>query len=54
MKYLYSVPVEKNSNATYSQLNSIIQTILSAAQKNQNVNNAINAGKTKFDAAWKQ
>ena len=54
MKYLYSVPVEKNSNATYSQLNSIMQTILSAAQKNQNVNNAINAGKTKFDAAWKQ
>ena len=54
MKYLYSVPVEKNSNATYSQLNSIIQTILSAAQKKQNVNNAINAGKTKFDAAWKQ
>ena len=54
MKYLYSVPVEKNSNATYSQLNCIMQTILSAAQKNQNVNNAINAGKTKFDAAWKQ
>lgn len=54
MKYLYSVPVEKNSNATYSQLNSIMQTILSVAQKNQNVNNAINAGKTKFDAAWKQ
>ncbi|MCD5580038.1 ABC transporter substrate-binding protein, partial [Lactobacillus delbrueckii subsp. lactis] len=48
------VPVEKNSNAAYDQLNSIMQTILSAAQKHQNVNNAINEGKQKFDAAWKQ
>lgn len=54
MKHLYSVPVEKNSNAAYAQLNSIMQTILSAAQKHQNVNNAINEGKQKFDAAWKQ
>lgn len=54
MKNLYSVPVEKNSNAAYSQLNSIMQTILSDAQKGQNVNNAINSGKAKFDAAWKQ
>ena len=54
MKYLYSLPVEKNSNAAYSQLNSIMQTILSDAQKGQNVNNAINTGKSKFDAAWKQ
>lgn len=54
MKHLYSVPVEKNSNAAYGQLNSIMQTILSAAQKHQNVNNAINEGKQKFDAAWKQ
>lgn len=54
MKHLYSVPVEKNSNAAYDQLNSIMQTILSAAQKHQNVNNAINEGKQKFDAAWKQ
>ncbi|MCD5580002.1 ABC transporter substrate-binding protein, partial [Lactobacillus delbrueckii subsp. lactis] len=48
MKHLYSVPVEKNSNAAYDQLNSIMQTILSAAQKHQNVNNAINEGKQKF------
>lgn len=54
MKNLYSVPVEKDSNAAYGQLNSIMQTILSAAQKKQNVNNAINNGKSKFDAAWKQ
>lgn len=54
MKHLYSVPVEKNSDAAYAQLDSIMQTILSAAQKHQNVNNAINEGKQKFDAAWKQ
>ena len=54
MKNLYSVPVEKNSNAAYGELNTIIQNILSAAQKHQDVNNAINAGKSKFDAAWKQ
>ncbi|RVU70471.1 MULTISPECIES: extracellular solute-binding protein [Lactobacillus] len=54
MRNLYSVPVEKNSNAAYSQLNSIMQNILSAAQKGQNVNSAITNGKAKFDAAWKQ
>ena len=54
MKHLYSVPVSKNSNAAYQQLNSIMQNILSAAQKGQNVNSQINAGKQKFDAAWKQ
>lgn len=54
MQHLYSVPVEKNSNAAYTQLNSIMQNILSAAEKGQNVNNAINSGKSKFDAAWKQ
>lgn len=54
MKNLYSVPVAKNSNAAYTQLNSIMQTILSAAQKKQNVNNAINTGKSKFDSAWNQ
>lgn len=51
---LYSVPVIKNSSATYSQLTPIMQTILSAAQKNRNVDKAIDIGKTKFDAAWKQ
>lgn len=54
MKNLYSVPVSKNSNAAFQQLNSIMQNILSAAQKGQNVNSQINAGKQKFDAAWKQ
>ncbi|MCX8736575.1 extracellular solute-binding protein [Lactobacillus sp. B4026] len=51
---LYSVPVIKDSSATFSQLTPIMQSILSAAQKNRNVNKAINTGKTKFDAAWKQ
>ncbi|MGQ5708635.1 extracellular solute-binding protein [Lactobacillus sp. PSON] len=54
MKHLYSIPVEKNSNAAYSQLDSILQNIFSAAQKGQNINNAINTGKSKFEAAWKQ
>ncbi|RVU73356.1 extracellular solute-binding protein [Lactobacillus xujianguonis] len=54
MEHLYSVPVAKNSNSTFSQLGSIMQTILSAAQKGQNINTAINNGKAKFDAAWKQ
>lgn len=51
---LYSVPVIKDSSATFSQLTPIMQSILSAAQKDRNVNKAINTGKTKFDAAWKQ
>lgn len=51
---LYSVPVIKNSNAVFSQLNPIMQSILSAAQKDRNVNSAIKTGKTKFNAAWKQ
>lgn len=51
---LYSVPVIKDSNATFVQLKPIMQSILSAAQRNRNVNKAINTGKVKFDAAWKQ
>ncbi len=51
---LYSVPVIKNSNAVFSELKPIMQSILSAAQKDRNVNSAIKTGKTKFDAAWKQ
>lgn len=54
MKNLYSVPVAKNSNAAYNQLNSILQNIFAAAQKGQNTNIQINTGKQKFDAAWKQ
>ncbi len=54
MKNLYSVPVAKNSNASYNQLNSILQNIFAAAQKGQNTNSQINTGKQKFDAAWKQ
>lgn len=54
MKHLYSVPAEKNSNAAYGQLDSILQNVFSAAQKGQNTNSQINAGKSKFDAAWKQ
>lgn len=51
---VYSVPAEKNSNAAYNALNPIMQNILIAAQKHQNVNAQINQGKQKFDAAWKQ
>ncbi|WP_297952721.1 extracellular solute-binding protein [uncultured Lactobacillus sp.] len=54
MKYLYSVPVAKNSNAAFQQLNTIQQNIYAAAQKGQNINSQIEAGKQKFDAAWKQ
>lgn len=54
MKHLYSVPVSKNSNAAFQQLNSILQNIFAAAQKGQNTNSQIDAGKQKFDAAWKQ
>lgn len=54
MKNFYSVPVAKNSNAAYNQLNSILQNIFAAAQKGQNTNIQINTGKQKFDAAWKQ
>lgn len=54
MKHLYSVPVAKNSNAAYQQLDSIQQNIYAAAEKGQNINSQIEAGKQKFDAAWKQ
>lgn len=54
MKNLYSVPVDKNSDSAYNQLNSILQNVLISAQKKQNVNSQIQAGKTKFDSAWKQ
>ncbi|BDR60002.1 extracellular solute-binding protein [Lactobacillus xylocopicola] len=54
MENLYSIPVIKDSGAAYGQLNPIMQTIMSAAQKHQDVNGAINTGKNKFDAAWKQ
>ena len=51
---LYSVPVIKDSSATFSQLTPIMQSILSAAQKNRNVEKAITTGKNKFNAAWQQ
>lgn len=54
MKNLYSVPVVKDAGAAYGQLNPIMQNILAAAQKKQDVDNTINSGKAKFAAAWKQ
>lgn len=54
MKHLYSVPVVKNSNAAYTQLNPIMQSIFAKAKKGQNWNSAIDAGKTKFQSAWNQ
>ncbi len=52
-KHLYSVPVTKDSNAAYGQLNTIMQTIFAQAQKG-NWDSAITAGKAKFDSSWKQ
>ncbi|MGO2722566.1 MAG: extracellular solute-binding protein [Lactobacillus sp.] len=54
MTNLYSLPVTKNSNAVYGQLNVFLQNIFTAAQKHQNVNTQIGTAKAKFDAAWKQ
>ncbi len=57
MKFLVSKSSQltwANATAAYSQLNSIMQNILSAAAKKQSVNSQITAGKAKFDAAWKQ
>ncbi len=54
MKHLYSVPVVKNSNAAYTQLNSIMQNIFAQAKKGQSWNSQIDAGKTKFQSAWNQ
>lgn len=54
MKNLYSVPVVKNSNATYSELNTIMQSIFADAKKGNSWNSAIDQGKTKFDNSWKQ
>ena len=54
MANLYSVPIIKNAGAAYGNLNPVMQNILAAAQKKQNVDDAIKTGKTKFDAAWKQ
>ena len=54
MKHLYSVPVVKNSNAAYTQLNSIMQNIFAQAKKGQSWNSHIDAGKTKFQSAWNQ
>lgn len=51
---LYTVPATKNASGAFSQLTPIMQSILSAAQKKHNVENAIKTGKTKFDAAWQQ
>lgn len=53
-KYLYFVPVINNATSAYDQVNSNMQAILALAQKKQNWNPAIEQGKQKFDAAWKQ
>ncbi|MCT7680534.1 MAG: extracellular solute-binding protein, partial [Lactobacillus crispatus] len=54
MKRLYSVPVEKNSNAAYVQAGSNLENILIAAGKKQNYNNLIKQGQAKLENAWKQ
>lgn len=53
-KKLYTIPVSKNSDATFSDLSSIMESILSQAAKGNNVITAIKTGKSKFDSDWKQ
>lgn len=52
-KHLYSVPVTKNSNAAYQEMNTIMQDILSHA-KDGNVNSLIKKGESQFKNAWNQ
>lgn len=52
-KNLYTVPVTKNSNAAYQQMNTIMQNILSHA-KNGNLNLLIKQGESQFKNAWNQ
>lgn len=52
-KNLYTVPVTKNSNAAYQQMNTIMQNILSHA-KNGNLNSLIKQGESQFKNAWNQ
>lgn len=52
-KNLYTVPVTKNSNAAYQQMNTIMQNILSHA-KNGNINSLIKQGESQFKNAWNQ
>lgn len=52
-KHLYSIPVTKNANAAYSDMNSIMQNILSHAKKG-NINSLIKQGESQFKAAWNQ
>ena len=54
MQHLYSVPVEKNSNAAYIQAGSNLENILIAAGKKQNYSGLIKQGQTKLENAWKQ
>lgn len=54
MKHFYSVPVAKNSDSAYNGMNQIMENILIAANKHQNVNAQIKAGQQKLDSAWRQ
>lgn len=52
-KNLYSIPVTKNSNAAYQEMNTIMQNILSHA-KDGNINSLIKQGESQFKSAWNQ
>ncbi|KRL61654.1 ABC transporter substrate-binding protein [Lactobacillus psittaci] len=54
IKKLYTIPVVKNSDSAFSDLTSIMESILSQAAKGNNIDSAIKAGKAKFDSDWKQ
>lgn len=52
-KNLYTIPVEKNSNAAYQEMNTIMQNILSHA-KNGKLSSLIEQGESQFKSSWNQ
>lgn len=53
-KKLYYLPVTKNSESAYDQINANMQTILADAGKKKNWTSDVTTGQSKLTAAWKQ
>lgn len=53
-KKLYYLPVLKNSESAYDQVNANMQTILASAEKGKSWTNDIKTAQSKFANAWKQ
>lgn len=53
-KKLYYLPITKNSECAYDQINANMQTILANAGKKKSWNSDITTGQSKLIAAWKQ